>query len=591
MATAPPDPALVREASALIADGFTQYMERFLTLTRVAREHFAREEWHGMQRDSGRRLDLYGEVLAATQLGLHRLLGSHIADRRTWTEIRATYRALLARRPYVDLAETFFNSNVRRVFHTVGVDPDVEFVSAAILRRAPRAPWSHTRTVPCHQGLVPAFRGLLEDLDLGVPWDDLPGDAERLAGAVPAEVVAAPLRGLEVARSPFFRGKGAYVVGQIHLESESLPMLLALLNPAGRVVVDAAVFAENDISIVFSFARSYMFAETDRPRELVDWLRTIMPRKPVSDLWNSIGFHRHGKTELYRSLLEHLETTRERFTIAPGKRGMVMSVFVLPGFDVVFKVIRDRFEYPKTVSHEEVRRKYELVYRHDRAGRLVDAQAFEHFEFPAERFEPALLEELLRIAAETVQLRDGKVVIAHLYTERRVTPLDVFLEDAPREVAREMVLDYGQALKDLAATNIFPGDMLLKNFGVTRNGRLVFYDYDELCPLTQVRFRELPQPRDGDQEMASEPWYFVGEHDVFPEEFRAFLGLRGELLETFLAAHSDLLEPAFWQHMQNRLQNGEIIDIFPYRSSRRLPRDRSRPSNGPPPAGHEEKQP
>jgi isocitrate dehydrogenase kinase/phosphatase len=346
--------------------------------------------------------------------------------------------------------------------------------------------------------------------------------------------------------------------------------VIALLNPQGRIVVDAALFTETEISVVFSFARSYFFVETERPKEMIDWLRTLMPRKPVSDLWNSIGFHRHGKTELYRSLLEHLHGTDEKFAVAPGKRGMVMAVFVLPGFDVVFKVIRDRFEYPKTVTHADVRRKYELVYRHDRAGRLVDAQAFEHLEFPAERFEPALLDELLRSTAETVRVRDGHVVIAHLYTERRLNPLDVFLESASPEAAREAVLDYGQALKDLAATNIFPGDMLLKNFGVTRNDRLVFYDYDELCPLTDCRFRELPQAASDDEEVAAEPWYFVDQRDVFPEEFRAFLGLRGDLLTAFLDAHSDLLTPAFWRGMQDRLNRGEIIDVYPYRSPRRL---------------------
>lgn len=566
------DPTLPGEAAGLIADAFAQYMRRFLALSRVAGAHFSNRDWHAMQRDSGRRLDLYGDTVNDTQTGLRLLLGDRLADRGTWTAIRATFESLVASRPYVELAETFFNSNVRRVFHTVGVDPGVEFVSAALPRSPYRAPWSHTRTVRCEGALAPAFRRLLEGTDLRAPWDDVRGDAERLARAVPAEVPATRVRAIEVARTAFYRGKGAYLVGHLHLDEGSIPLVVALLNPDGRVVVDAALFTETEISVVFSFARSYLFAEAERPREMVDWLRTIMPKKPVSDLWNSIGFHRHGKTELYRSLLDHLARTDERFAITPGKRGMVMSVFALPGFDVVFKLIRDRFEYPKTVTHAEVREKYELVYRHDRAGRLVDAQTFEHLEFPASRFEPALLEELLSSTSESVRRLGDKVVIAHLYTERRLRPLDLFLADAPPEAAREAVVDYGQALKDLAATNIFPGDMLLKNFGVTRHGRLVFYDYDELCPLLQVRFRDLPAPCGADEEVAAEPWYFVGEHDVFPEEFRAFLGLRGELLEVFLAAHGDLLDAAWWRRMQDRLHQGEIIDVYPYRSARRLRR-------------------
>jgi isocitrate dehydrogenase kinase/phosphatase len=564
------DPTLAEEAAGLISDAFAQYMRRFLTLSRVARAHFGNRDWHALHRDSGRRLDLYGDAVGDTQTGLRLLLGGRLAERAMWITIRGLYEENVTGRPFVELAETFFNSNVRRVFHTVGVDPGIEFVDAALPRVDYAAPWSHTHRVVCDGDLATAFRLLLEGLDMRARWHDLADDAGRLARSVPPEVKAAGVRSLEVARAPFFRGKGAYLVGQLHTDGEPVPLVIALLNPAGRVVVDAALFSETEASVLFSFARSYFFVETERPHEMIDWLRTIMPRKPVSDLWNSIGFHRHGKTELYRSMLDHLRGSDDKFTVAPGKRGMVMAVFVLPGFDVVFKVIRDRFEYPKTVTHAEVREKYELVYRHDRAGRLVDAQTFEHLEFPAERFEPALLEELLSSTSETVRLRDGKVVIAHLYTERRLNPLDPYLETAPPEAACEAVVDYGQALKDLAATNIFPGDMLLKNFGVTRNGRLVFYDYDELCPLTEVRFRELPQARGDDEETAAEPWYFVGEHDVFPEEFRGFLGLRGELLEAFLAAHGDLLEPAFWRRMQDRLHHGEIIDVYPYRSSRRL---------------------
>lgn len=569
------DPTLAGEAAGLIADAFSQYVRRFHTLSRVARAHFANRDWHALQRDSGRRLDLYSDAVNDTQTGLRLLLGDRLGDRATWTEVRARYETAADVVPSAELAETFFNSNVRRVFHTEGVDPGVEFVDAAAPRALHAPPWSHTRTVTCERGLAAAFRLLLGELELRAPWDDLEGDAERLAAAVPAAAREAGVLAIEVARAPFFRGKGAYLVGILKTHGEPVPMVIALLNPDGRIVTDAALFEENEISVVFSFARSYFFVETERPGELVDWLRTIMPRKPVSDLWNSIGFHRHGKTELYRSVLAHLRDSDDRFTVAPGKRGMVMAVFVLPGFDVAFKVIRDRFEFPKTVSHAQVREKYELVYRHDRAGRLVDAQTFEHLEFPAERFEPALLDELLSSTSETVRRRDGNVVIAHLYTERRLLPLDIFLERAAGDAAREAVVDYGQALKDLAATNIFPGDMLLKNFGVTRHGRLVFYDYDELCPLSDVRFRELPQPRDGDEEVAAEPWYFVGEHDVFPEEFRGFLGLRGDLLAAFLAAHGDLLEPAWWRRMQERLHRGEVIDVYPYQASRRLRPDAS----------------
>jgi isocitrate dehydrogenase kinase/phosphatase len=112
---------------------------------------------------------------------------------------------------------------------------------------------------------------------------------------------------------------------------------------------------------------------------------------------------------------------------------MVMAVFTLPGFDVVFKVIRDRFDYPKTVTHAEVREKYSMVFHHDRAGRLVDVQEFEHLAFDRERFDPELLDQLLGTCGERVKLRDGQVVISHLYTERRLQPLDMYLREADFE--------------------------------------------------------------------------------------------------------------------------------------------------------------
>ena len=303
---------------------------------------------------------------------------------------------------------------------------------------------------------------------------------------------------------------------------------------------------------------------------MVGFLRSIMPKKPVGELYNAIGLNKHGKTELYRSLLHQLRTTDDRFETAPGQRGMVMCVFTLPGFDVVFKVIRDRFEPPKTVTYDEVREKYRLVFRHDRAGRLVDAQEFEHLEFERARFDERLLRDLLELAPSTVAVDGDRVVIRHLYTERRLHPLDLYLRHAPENAARLAVLDYGQVLRDLAATNIFPGDMLLKNFGVSRHGRLIFYDYDELCRLTDCRFRELPIPRGDDEAMAGEPWFYVGDRDIFPEEFRSFLGLKGALLDTFLEAHGELLRPEFWTRMQERHRQGEVIDIFPYPPARRL---------------------
>ncbi len=557
--------------AGLIVEAFDAYLARQLELVREARRHFEQADWQAVQRDTARRLDLYN---AAVQEGLDALrarLGERLNERATWSDLRAKFAAIVEGRGDVEVAETFFNSCTRRIFQTVGVDPGVEFVSPAGDVRAPLHAGDRLRRHFERRGtLVAMFRDVLDAYAFETPWRDAEGDAALIAAAVARNHLESSVRGLELGRPVFFRSKAAYVVGRLLTDSGAVPFLLALRNPGGGIVTDAVLLTADEVSVVFSFARSYFLVEMERPREMVEFLGSIMPRKPLAELYNAIGWNKHGKTELYRSILHHLETSDDRFEVAAGQRGMVMAVFTLPRFDVVFKVIRDRFLPPKTVTHEEVRAKYRLVFRHDRAGRLVDAQEFEHLAFDRARFDAALLDELLASCSERVRAEGDRVVISHLYTERRLRPLDVYLREADPDAARDAVVDYGQVLRDLAATNIFPGDMLLKNFGVSRHGRLIFYDYDELCRLDECRFRPLPAARDDGEETSAEPWFYVSERDIFPEEFRSFLGLPPELLAVFLEHHAELLGPAFWTRMQELHARGEVLDVYPYRSSRRL---------------------
>jgi isocitrate dehydrogenase kinase/phosphatase len=296
-----------------------------------------------------------------------------------------------------------------------------------------------------------------------------------------------------------------------------------------------------------------------------------MPAKRVAELYTSLGYNKHGKAELYRDLMRHLRQSSDQFEVAPGDRGMVMAVFTLPSYDIVFKVIRDEFDYPKMTNRHQVMRRYDLVFKHDRAGRLVDAQEYEDLAFPRHRFSEALLADLGQSAPSTVIIDGDRVVIRHLYAERRVRPLNLYLREAEAADACAAVIDFGYAIKDMAATNIFPGDILLKNFGVTRHGRVIFYDYDEIGMLVDYRFRIMPEPRTPEEEMAAEPWFGVAPGDVFPEEFLRFMGLHGEHQEVFVETHGDLLTVDFWTRMQALHCSGQIVDIFPYQQYRRLP--------------------
>ena len=566
--------SLAELGAGAIRDGFGTYHTGFETITRRATARFERRDWHGTQSDAVERLELYKLVVDQVVTHVQAVLGEDARDKAVWAQMKQVYSHLIAGRGDVELAETFFNSITRRIFATVGVDPNVEYVDLDFNSVSTRPEPPVYQVYPCEATIDALIRSILTSIPFGAAYADLERDSRLAAKEVESYLRSiehtAPIEVAEVIEPVFYRSKGAFIVGRLRSGGAIFPLVIALRHVDAGIVVDAVLLAEDEVSIVFSYTRSYFHVEAENPHEVIAFLKSILPLKRVAELYISIGYNKHGKTELYRDLLRHLENSDDKFEIARGDKGMVMTVFDLPSYDVVFKIIKDRFAYPKLTTRQEVMDKYQLVFKHDRAGRLVDAQEFEHLQFDRARFSDELLTELLKVAAGSVSVEAGKVHIKHLYTERRMTPLNLYLREADDGAAREAVLDYGQAVKDLAATNIFPGDMLLKNFGVTRHGRVVFYDYDELCLLTDCNFRELPQARHPDEELGSEPWYYVGEDDIFPEEFIRFLGLLPHQRQLFIKAHGDLLGVRFWTQMQARHRAGEVIDIYPYRQSRRL---------------------
>ncbi|HET7754848.1 MAG TPA: bifunctional isocitrate dehydrogenase kinase/phosphatase [Anaeromyxobacteraceae bacterium] len=564
---------LAQWAAETILTAYDAYKAAYRAVTRRAPDRFRARDWHAAQADAVERLSLRAEFLDGVIRTLQDGLGPSARDVALWARVKAEYSRAIASRPTSELAQTFYSSVARRVVDVVGVLPGIEFTDSDPIPPAPEGAAVH-RTYPPQAHTEDLLRDLLREVPFDVSWADLDRDARIAAAELDSHLRSSdeepPLDAIEVLRPVFYRNKGAYVVGRLRRGAVNSPLVLAVLHGERGLELDAILFSQTDANIVFSFTRSYFHVDTDRPRDIVAFLHSIMPQKRTSELYISIGHHKHGKTLLYREIKEHLTRSSDRFQDAAGDRGMVMIVFTLPGLDIVFKVIRDRFQFPKSTTRMEVKQKYQLVFRHDRAGRLVDAQEFEHLAFDASRFTPDLLEELRTEASETVRIDGGRVVIEHLYAERRVIPLNLFIRQADEWSARLALLDYGQAIRDLAVTNTFPGDLLLKNFGVTRSGRVVFYDYDELCLVTDVNFRDLPPPRHEEEETAGEPWFYVGEDDVFPEEFIRFLGLPDRLRDAFVAHHATVLTAEFWRGCQARLRAGEISDIFPYRESQRL---------------------
>ncbi|MBC8164124.1 MAG: bifunctional isocitrate dehydrogenase kinase/phosphatase [Roseiflexaceae bacterium] len=568
------DSRLSIAAASAVLRAFDAFTNRFQAVTGRARTRFEQREWHAAAADAAERLDLYRQALAELVAETQALLGARTEQHQLWIGIKAVYSALIARRDDAGIAETFFNSLTRRIFTTVGVDQQIEFVHPDFEAQQP-VQLDFLYTYAYDSRLAQTIEDILARAGFSAAFADRAADARRAAQVIEAQLAeqqfATGGARVELVAAPFFRNKAAYLVGRIiGTDGRALPLVLALLHPEGGIAIDAVLLEERDVAVLFSFTRAPFRVEAARPHDLIWFLKQLMPRKRVAELYIAIGYNKHGKTELYRDLLHEFEQSHEQFTIAPGVRGMVMLVFTLPSYDWVFKIIKDQFDAPKTSTRRDVMDKYDLVFQHDRAGRLIDAQEFEHLQFRRSQCTPELLAALERDAASSTEIDGEMITLRHLYIERRVTPLDLFVRTAPPEQAHAAVEDYGQTIKDLAASNIFPGDMLLKNFGVTRNGRVVFYDYDELCWLTDCVFRDIPPPRNEDEELAAEPWYSVGEHDIFPAELGRFLGLNGPLRAAFLTHHADLHATPFWHAMQARLKAGALADIFPYPPARRL---------------------
>jgi isocitrate dehydrogenase kinase/phosphatase len=563
---------LVRECAQILVDLFADYNAEFREVTQRARRRFEERDWRGSQRDAVERIELYSKYVASGVELMHRRLGAEVHERAIWSSIKRRYAEIIDPLPDAEFKKTYFCSITRKTFGTVGVDPAVEFFALDLDPLGSVVTHVETKEYVNRGSVDLLVEELLADFRFRTPYRDFELSVKRVADELKAALGEGGERRsvekLEVIKEVFYQMTRAYLVGRISGRDWTQPFVVALRNHDSGVVVDAVMLDESTVSVLFSFTRSYFHVDLAHVGEVVKFLKAILPRKPVSELFTVLGRAKQGKTERYRELFRHLQHSGDQFVLAPGEKGLVMVCFTLPSFDVVFKLIRDRFPVQKNILRQDVLAKYDLVFRHDRAGRLVDAQEFSLVKLPRERFAPDLLEELLTETSNTVHDGGEELVIDHMYVERRMTPLNLYVRTATREQAEKAVLDYGQAIRDLAVTNIFPGDLLLKNFGVTRHGRVIFYDYDELCLVTDCRFREIPESRYEEDEMRGETWYYVADNDVFPETFINFLGFDPHLKEVFLGAHREVLTAEWWRTIQERLREGDLLEVLPYHRHR-----------------------
>ncbi|MGH8033401.1 MAG: bifunctional isocitrate dehydrogenase kinase/phosphatase [Luteimonas sp.] len=562
-----------QRAAALIQDAFEDYNARFSDITRRARRRFERRDWRLSQADAVARIDLIVMFFSEALGRLENLLDERVRSRPLWRAIRLAYAQRIAALPDRPLYETFFNSLARRFFLIQGVAADIEFLALEIAPGGDASAPGECLRHPAHPGAARLWQAILADRAFANGYADLAGSARAIADTIDARFAAHDdaVTAIELLRTVFYRERRAYLVGRAIGARSKRPLVVALVSTDAGVRADAVLTDRGDVSILFGYARSYFHADLGNIGDAVAYLQTLLPHKPVDEIYTVLGRATHGKTERYRRVFRHLrDHPDERLVRAAGARGMVMSVFTPTACPVVFKLIRDRFAYPKDSVRRQVEEKYDLVFRHDRAGRLIDAQEFHRLRFARAQFAPDMLDELLTDCAETVSLDGDDVVVKHCYVERRVRPLDLHVRESAPDVALRALLDYGQAIKDLARSNIFPGDLLLKNFGVSRNGRALFYDYDELCLVQDCHFRVVPKIHQDDETRPLDDWLYARREDVFPELFPPFLGVPKPLREALQAAHGEIFDAAWWTDTQVRLRNGEYLDVAPYPATTRI---------------------
>ncbi|QZO11522.1 bifunctional isocitrate dehydrogenase kinase/phosphatase [Pseudoalteromonas piscicida] len=560
-----------------ILSGFQNHYHAFVKITKLAPIAFAAQNWGEIERISKARISQYDSKVDETAQKLMQLYGSTRLDESLWYQVKQAYLERLTFHPQPELAETFYNSVFCRLFHRRYYNSDFIFVETQLANATSLPVEAEYRSYfPVVNGLKPTIKRIIEHIDFHCEFEDLDRDIRLLVKAflkqAPNTHHQAHLMRFDILSAPFYRNKGAYIVGRVVSKSGVQPFIISVLHAqTGGLLIDALLTNSSQMRVIFGFARAYFLVETHAPSALVKFLNQLMPNKTKAELYNAIGFHKQGKTEFYREFLHHLANSEEQFEVAPGTPGMVMMVFTLPSFPYVFKVIRDQFPESKPFTKTTVLERYQLVKRHDRVGRMADTIEYSDVVIPLARISPALYQLLLDSISQSIRIEGDNMVIKHLYIERRMTPLNLFVQQADEETCEQVIRDYGYALKEMLAVNIFPGDMLLKNFGVSKHHRVIFYDYDEVQYLTEMNFRALP--KQGLDNMYDSGDISSAPQDVFPEQLCTFVLTNPTLKEMFLHHHADLAEVLFWQQAQRDIREKVVRHIYPYPHENRFLQD------------------
>lgn len=563
--------------------GFEAMFAEFLNITLGAQSRFEQQQWQGVQSAMRERLQVYERQVKNVSEAVRIIAFQELNEPLLWQRAKHIYGQMVAEHENQPIAHTFFNSTFGSIWDDKKIRTVHLFVLKAKYRAKPRPFDNLVSRISLQNGFTDAVQQLIYRQAFRVKFTNLAKDIDHLQATLRLgakqqcrqvyELMNLNDGYIEYANSLFFRNKACYVIGRcIAKNGDNMPFAIAILNTDEGLKLDAVMMGADQLSLLFGFARTYFMVDTDQPARYVDYLSVLMPHKQRFELFNAIGFIKHAKTEFYRYKVDTTKNSpiEDKYIIAPGTPGMVMLVFTIPGSDYVYKVIKDKFNAPKTATKAQVMAKYDFVKQADRVGRLVDTHEFRYLAFDLSRFSDELLAQMQADIASSISIADKALVLKHVYVERKMTPLNLYIKQCDDNQLSKVMHDYGQAIKDLAGANIFPGDMLMKNFGVTRWGRVVFYDYDEICPLTHCNFRQLPSSENNFDELSNESYFDVAENDVFPSQFKVFFTADQRAFNYFSEQHNDLFSPVFWQQCQKQINAGYVYDVYPYKQSWRF---------------------
>ena len=555
--------------------GFNKHYTLFRQTSREAKSRFEQADWLGVHKAVKERIRFYDDRVDECVERLRHEFDAASIDDATWQQVKLLYIGLLLNHKQPELAETFFNSVTTKILHRNYFHNDFIFVRPSISTE--NIEGDDTQTYRSYyakeDGLRGAIRKIVSDFDWHRPFADLDRDVDSIYQAIHRFLNDMPRREvnfqIQVLASAFYRNKAAYIIGKAINGANEYPFAIPVLHDGeGKLYLDTVLLDAWRIGLLFSLSRAYFMVDMEVPSGYVQFLRSIMPAKPRSEIYIMLGLGKQGKTMFFRDFIYHLHHSEDQFIMAPGIRGLVMLVFTLPSYPYVFKIIKDVFGSSKEMDQATVKRKFMMVKQVDRVGRMADTLEFSNVMFPLKRFDDEVLAELQTLAPSKFEIDGDQLIIKHLYIERRMEPLNIHLDRMDKshnvEALEHAIKEYGSAIRELAQANIFPGDMLWKNFGITRFGRVVFYDYDEIEYMTDINFRKIPPAPDFETEMSGEVWYPVHRGDVFPEEFATFLLGSPMVRKLFLKHHKDLLSPTFWQEAQEKIRSGHVEDFFPY---------------------------